>query len=880
MLLLVCCSFMAAATVAAASGHRARKPSLSSLSPDGAVITGRAKVTLKGKNFVKVRYVKFGTKRGTKLKVASSKKLTVIAPKHTAGNVSVVVVAAAGTSGKRSFEYGHKPTLLPLSPASGPSGGGTKVTLKGKNFVKVRYVEFGTKRGTKLKVISSKKLTVVAPKHAAGKVSVVVVAAVGSSGKRTFKYVAAAAVSSGTGSGGGGTAGSPSWSAAENTQLPLIGAVQQEGQMKDISCLPSGSGSSPWCVAVDTWGAAVVYSNGSWGAPSFFDSGSPSGISCSSQSFCVAVDFVGNVYVSTNGGTAWGKAGSIDGNGLGDVSCTGNFCAVVSQDGKLFTFYVSSGSVTSQTTNSFDTVESGATTIGNVSCVSSSFCVTSVNVPVNDWTGSEVRAYVWNGGSWSEPTPALEGTGVQDGFPDEVGISCPTSSMCATIDSAGNVFETTNSGGTWNQVQSGIDAGIPNWISCQSATLCTEGDGAGDVVDMKGSSLSPSAPTKIDNSPLIAISCPNASGSCMAVDDYDGGAQYAPGSGSGSPAASTSSLHDTGSGGITSISCASATRCVGLGNFGQAEWTQNGGSSWTVANGVSEAGIGGAVTGGHIDLDIPFDALSCAANGFCAALDEDDIRDGNQKTYGQVYVSGDDGVDWTNLSVASGVSVAAGVGDQQVSCVNDGSGDYCAFVDQDGYAYAYHLAQSPTAGDAASGSWNTTTVTSGTGLTAVSCVAAASCVAVDGSGYGYLLAGNTWSSGHLVNGSRTTRAISCVTGSNTCVAVGQLNTNTQQSDIVAITIASGGLTATSLGVPTGNTYSLNSISCSTTTSCFAAGDGNDVLAFDPTSAATYASSLNSTSFGHADDLQSIASVSPTFAIAADLNGQVYVYAAP
>jgi hypothetical protein len=795
---------------------------------------------------------------------------------------------AAATAAAASGHKAPRPSLSSLSPPAGVITGGTKLTLRGKNFKKVKYVKFGTKRGTKLKVASSKKLTVVAPKHAAGKVSVVVVTAVGASGKRTFKYVAGTSTTTGTGNGTGGAAGSPSWSAAENTQLPLIGAVQQEGQMKDISCLPSGSGSSPWCVTVDTWGAAVVYANGAWGAPSFFDSGSPSGISCSSQSFCVAVDFVGNVYVSTNGGSAWSRAGSIDASGLGDVSCTGNFCAVVSQDGKLFTFDVAAGSLGSLTSTQLAPVESGATTIVNVSCVSSNFCVASVNVPVNDWTGSVVYSSLWNGGGWSSKLQ-VEGTNVQDGFPDEVGISCATTTMCATIDSAGNVFVSTNSASSWTQVLSGIDAGIPNWISCQSATVCTEADGAGDVVDITrpstaSTSWSPSAPTKIDNSPLIAISCPDVSGNCMAVDDYDGAAQYAPGSGSGSPTASTTSLHDTGSGGLTSISCISATRCVGLGNFGQAEWTQNGGSSWTLANGVSEAGIGGAVTGGHIDLDIPFDAVSCAANGFCAAVDEDDIRDGNQKTYGQVYVSGDDGADWTNLSAASGVNVAAGVGDQQVSCVSDGSGDYCLFVDQDGYAYAYHLSQSPSEGDAATGSWtawdgNTTPVTSGAELTAVSCVAAGSCVAVDAAGYGYLLTGSKWSSGQLLNGSRTTRAISCVSGSNTCVAVGQLNGNSQLSDIVTITISSGGLTATSLGAQAGNTYSLNSISCSTTTSCFATGDGNAVLAFDPASAATYASSLKATSFTHADDLQSIASVSPTFAIAADLNGQVYVYAA-
>ena len=53
--------------------------------------------------------------------------------------------------------------------------------MTGRNFTRVRAVDFGSARGSQLKVSSGTKLTVIAPKHAAGLAGVKVITAAGSS---------------------------------------------------------------------------------------------------------------------------------------------------------------------------------------------------------------------------------------------------------------------------------------------------------------------------------------------------------------------------------------------------------------------------------------------------------------------------------------------------------------------------------------------------------------------------------------------------------------------------------------------------------------------------------------------------------------------------
>jgi subtilase family serine protease len=179
-------------TSAGAADHYtyAGVPKVSSLSPAVGTANGGTKVTIHGGNFVGVKSVTFGGKAGTSLTVPSSGELTVVTPKGTEGaTVKVVVTAAGGTSNTVSYLYADTPHISSLSPAKGTASGGTKVTIRGADFVGVKSVTFGGKAGAKLVVTSITTLTVVTPKGTKGaKVKVVVTAAGGTSNTVLYLY--------------------------------------------------------------------------------------------------------------------------------------------------------------------------------------------------------------------------------------------------------------------------------------------------------------------------------------------------------------------------------------------------------------------------------------------------------------------------------------------------------------------------------------------------------------------------------------------------------------------------------------------------------------------------------------------------------------------
>jgi len=93
------------------------------------------------------------------------------------------LVLYAGTDGEGVFRLGDDltaPTISGITPAVGPSTGGTVVTIQGSGFVGGgTSVTFGGVPGTSVHVVSSAYLTVVAPAHAAGAVPVAVTTANG-----------------------------------------------------------------------------------------------------------------------------------------------------------------------------------------------------------------------------------------------------------------------------------------------------------------------------------------------------------------------------------------------------------------------------------------------------------------------------------------------------------------------------------------------------------------------------------------------------------------------------------------------------------------------------------------------------------------------------
>jgi hypothetical protein len=253
-------------------------------------------------------------------------------------------------------------------------------------------------------------------------------------------------------------------------------ASSSAGEPDSVSC-PTVS----FCMAVDARDSSAFLFNGStWSsAPSINDPGQSTqtgmaSVSCSSPSFCAAVDNGSNAF--TFNGTSWSPAAVIDrGNELSTVSCpSASFCAAVDYGPNVVTFNGTSWSKPSA-------IDPG-TYLQAVSCASASFCVAI------DRKGN---ALTFNGSTWSAPVKAdPNGLSMGEGGISWPVVSCPTSKFCAVVDgNDGNVV--TFDGTSWTPPVN-IDAEAANSdktpvlvflmsVSCQSAVFCVAGNSSGNA---------------------------------------------------------------------------------------------------------------------------------------------------------------------------------------------------------------------------------------------------------------------------------------------------------------------------------------------------------------------------------------------------------------
>jgi len=213
-------------------------PTFVSISPAAGPSAGGQTVTITGTNFViGATSVIIGGNAATSVSVSSSTTLTAITPSGSAGAVNAVVTTAGGSAtGTGVYTYTVAPTFLTISPATGPSSGGTSVTITGSNFVTgATTVTIDGTAATSVSVSSSTTLTAVtpasSPSGSAGLANVVITTIGGSatgtnaydyyiiqtftssgtstvpSGATTVQYLVVAGGGGGGGLGGGGGAG-------------------------------------------------------------------------------------------------------------------------------------------------------------------------------------------------------------------------------------------------------------------------------------------------------------------------------------------------------------------------------------------------------------------------------------------------------------------------------------------------------------------------------------------------------------------------------------------------------------------------------------------------------------------------------------------------
>jgi hypothetical protein len=150
-------------------------PQVSTVSPTIGSAVGGTLVSIFGDRFLPASTVEFGTVPSPHVTYVSPTELQAISPAHTPGNFDVFVFNGSQQSpvisGDRFTYTTPAPTVSSVAPNSGPSTGGTVVTITGTGFIPSSVVNFGTAAAT-VTYLSSTSLKATAPAEPAGTVHI------------------------------------------------------------------------------------------------------------------------------------------------------------------------------------------------------------------------------------------------------------------------------------------------------------------------------------------------------------------------------------------------------------------------------------------------------------------------------------------------------------------------------------------------------------------------------------------------------------------------------------------------------------------------------------------------------------------------------------
>jgi len=244
-------------------------PAITSVSPSSGPTAGGTPVTISGSGFGTTIATNTVTIGGTAATVtaASATSLTITTPAGSAGAAAVVVTNTSdelSVSDAGAYTYIAPPAITSLSPSSGPTAGGTPVTISGSGFgttIATNTVTIGGKAAT-VTAASATSLTVTTPHGSVGAAAVLVTNTsdeLSVSDADAYTYVAAPAVtvmSPTAGPAAGGTTvtitgANLTGAAVKFGSNPATGVkVNSETSLEAVS--PAGAGKVP--VTVTTAG--------------------------------------------------------------------------------------------------------------------------------------------------------------------------------------------------------------------------------------------------------------------------------------------------------------------------------------------------------------------------------------------------------------------------------------------------------------------------------------------------------------------------------------------------------------------------------------------------------------------------------------------------
>ena len=157
-------------------------PTVSGVSPTSGPTAGGTPITITGTSFdTGAATVTVGGSVATGVSVVSATQINATTPAHAAGVADVVVTIggqSSATDPSDQFTYlaPPPPTVGAVSPTSGPTTGGTAITITGTNFDATATVTVGGSAATGVSVVSATQINATTPAHAAGVADIVVTA--------------------------------------------------------------------------------------------------------------------------------------------------------------------------------------------------------------------------------------------------------------------------------------------------------------------------------------------------------------------------------------------------------------------------------------------------------------------------------------------------------------------------------------------------------------------------------------------------------------------------------------------------------------------------------------------------------------------------------
>jgi hypothetical protein len=163
-------------TSGVASAAKPKVPIVTEVVPDHGPTGGGTTVDIIGKNFGGVSAVSFGGTPATPVTPVSPHEVQAVSPAGT-GTVDVTVTTSLGTSAivpNDAFTYVTTPAVQNVTPHSGSTLGGNRVTIVGSDFTGATAVSFGPDAATSYTVESDQEIVAITPAEPAGQVDVAV----------------------------------------------------------------------------------------------------------------------------------------------------------------------------------------------------------------------------------------------------------------------------------------------------------------------------------------------------------------------------------------------------------------------------------------------------------------------------------------------------------------------------------------------------------------------------------------------------------------------------------------------------------------------------------------------------------------------------------